>query len=179
MTVAPRPLDPQDAAFRDAQADIRLVFFDFDGVFTDNSVYVFEDGREAVRCSRFDGIGLRRLERAGIEPTILSTEVNPVVGARAIKLKIGAKQGLEDKVAAATALCEERGVRLSQCAFVGNDINDIPLLRQVGLAIGVADAHPDILPYVGWLTRRLGGDGAVREVCDTFAAARGVEARYP
>jgi YrbI family 3-deoxy-D-manno-octulosonate 8-phosphate phosphatase len=179
MTDAPHPVDPENPAFVRAQAPIKLLFFDFDGVFTDNHVFVFEDGREAVRCSRFDGIGLRRLERAGVEACIVSTEVNPVVGARAQKLKIASRQGLEDKVAAANELAAERGLALSACGFVGNDVNDIPLLRQVGLPLGVADAHEDIWPYVRWLTRRPGGSGAVREICDAFGAARGVEARYP
>ncbi len=80
--------------------NVRLAVFDFDGVFTDNCVYMFEDGREAVRCSRADGLGLRRLERAGVEPLVLSTERNRVVGARCAKLKIGYQQGCDDKGAA-------------------------------------------------------------------------------
>lgn len=179
MTDLPRPVDPRHPAFVQAQAPIRLLFLDFDGVFTDNHVFVFQDGREAVRCSRFDGIGLRRLERAGIEACIVSTEVNSVVGARAAKLKIAHRQGLDDKVSAATEMAAERGLDLSACGFVGNDVNDIPLLQRVGLPLGVADAHEDIWPYVRWITRRPGGAGAVREICDAFGAARGVEARYP
>jgi YrbI family 3-deoxy-D-manno-octulosonate 8-phosphate phosphatase len=175
----PGTLESGDPAFARAQAPIRLLLFDFDGVFTDNAVFVFEDGREAVRCSRFDGIGLRRLERAGVEAVILSTEVNPVVAARARKLKIGVRQGLQDKVAAAEALCAERGLALFACGFVGNDVNDIPLLQRVGLPLGVADSHPDIRPHVRWLTVHAGGQGAVREVCDAFGAVRGVPPRYP
>lgn len=175
----PPAVDPADAAFREAQAPVRLLLFDFDGVFTDNAVYVFEDGREAVRSNRFDGIGLRRLERAGVTPFILSTEINPVVTARAGKLKVGCRQGLSDKVAAAREVAEELGLALADCGFVGNDVNDIPLLRAVGLPLGVADAHEDIHRFVRWLTRRPGGHGAVREICDAIGAARGVEARYP
>src|SRR5713101_7078233 len=76
---------------------IRLVVFDFDGVFTDNMVYVFEDGREAVRCSRADGIGLRKLDKANVQTVILSTEVNPVVTARSQKLGIRCVQGCVNK----------------------------------------------------------------------------------
>lgn len=179
MSVAPPAIEPSDPLFVEQQARVRLLLFDFDGVFTDNAVFVFEDGREAVRASRFDGIGLRRLERAGVEAFILSTEVNPVVTARAAKLKIGCRQGLSDKIAAAREIAEERGLDLSACGFVGNDVNDIPLLRAVALPLGVADAHEDIHGHVRWLTRRTGGNGAVREVCDAIGAARGVEARYP
>lgn len=179
MSAAPPPVDPSDPVFIEAQSTLRLLLFDFDGVFTDNAVFVFEDGREAVRANRFDGIGLRRLERAAVTPFILSTELNPVVTARAAKMKIGCRQGLSDKIAAAREVAGEMGLELADCGFVGNDVNDIPLLREVGLPLAVADAHEDILPFVQWRTRRGGGQGAVREICDAIGAARGVAARYP
>ena len=178
-TATPTAIDAANPVFARVQEAVRLVLFDFDGVFTDNHVFVFEDGREAVRCSRLDGIGLRRLERANMEACILSTEVNPVVSARAQKLKIECRQGLGDKVSAARDVAGRRGLDLSACAFVGNDVNDIPLFREVGLALGVADSHEDVYPFVRWLTRRPGGQGAVREVCDALGTARGVDARYP
>ena len=78
-------------------ARLKIVFFDFDGVFTDNHVYVFDDGKEAVRCSRGDGLGLRRLERVGVEPHVVSTESNPVVGVRCRKMNIKFSQGIADK----------------------------------------------------------------------------------
>jgi len=145
---------------------IRLVAFDFDGVFTDNSVLVLEDGREAVRCWRGDGIGLRRLEQAGIRTLIISTEKNPVVSARAEKLKIGCRQGCDDKVAALGQVAAEMGISLREVAFVGNDINDLPSLSRVGVPIVVADAHERVVPCAIYRTRACGGQGAVREVCD-------------
>jgi YrbI family 3-deoxy-D-manno-octulosonate 8-phosphate phosphatase len=147
---------------------VRLVAFDFDGVFTDNCVYVFEDGREAVRCSRSDGLGLRRLEQLGIEPYIISTEVNPVVSARSRKLRIACIQNSADKQAALMQLIQERGLTLEQVAFVGNDINDLPCLKSVGLPIVVQDAHPEVIPYARYRTTTRGGAGAVREICDLF-----------
>ena len=145
---------------------IRLVAFDFDGVFTNNMVYVFEDGSEAVQCSRSDGIGLQKLRDAGIETIIISTETNPVVSARARKLKIDCVQNCQDK----RAILEERtakiGISLEQVAFVGNDINDLACLNCVGLPIVVKDAHPDVVPVALYQTRQPGGYGAVREVCD-------------
>ena len=147
---------------------IRLIAFDFDGVFTDNMVYVLEDGREAVRCFRGDGIGLRKLEREGIEPLIISTETNAVVSARSRKLQIRCIQGCKDKRQAISDLAAERGLTLNQIAFVGNDINDSPALQVVGLPVVVQDAHPDVLPLARWRTVRPGGHGAVREICDTF-----------
>ncbi|MGD8262573.1 MAG: hypothetical protein PVJ22_09455, partial [Desulfobacterales bacterium] len=100
---------------------IRLVAFDFDGVFTDNMVYVFEDGSEAVRCFRSDGIGLQKLTRMGIETVIISTESNPVVSARARKLKIQCVQDCEDKRAILEDIAQQKGVSLNEVAFVGND----------------------------------------------------------
>jgi YrbI family 3-deoxy-D-manno-octulosonate 8-phosphate phosphatase len=157
---------------------LRLLVFDFDGVFTDNAVYTFEDGREAVRCSRFDGIGLRRLERSGVTPFIISTETNSVVGARAKKLQIECLHGIEAKFAALEKVVARFGVTLDQTGYVGNDINDRPCLKRVGLPIVVADAHPDVLAFARYVTQRRGGEGAVREVCDLVAGTRGTAAAY-
>lgn len=157
---------------------LKLMVFDFDGVFTDNMVYVFEDGGEAVRCTRGDGIGLRRLERAGIEPMIMSTETHGVVSARARKLKIHCRQGVEDKLALLTELLSERGLSFSDAGYVGNDINDRPCLARVGFPVVVADAHADLAGLACYRTTRRGGDGAVREVCDLIAETRGVASAY-
>jgi len=83
----------------DLLSKVRLIFFDFDGVFTDNTVYVSQDGVETVRCWRSDGLGLTRLRKVGVQAFIISTETNPVVSARAHKLKLPCKQGVEDKAA--------------------------------------------------------------------------------
>ncbi len=146
----------------------RLVAFDFDGVFTDNRVYVFQDGAEAVRCYRGDGIGLRKLERLGIRAVIVSSETNPVVTVRSRKLGIRAVQGVEDKRAALEKIAVEMGLTLEQVAFVGNDANDLPCLNCVGLPIVVQDAHPDVIAPALYRTKMRGGRGAVREVCDLF-----------
>lgn len=153
-------------------AGIRLVAFDFDGVFTDNMVYVAQDGIELVRCWRSDGIGLTRLRGLGAQALILSTEVNPVVTARANKLKTRCKQGIEDKAAAILDECREQGFDPMHVAFVGNDINDIPAFKAVGLPIAVADACPEVFPHVLYRTTKSGGYGAVREVCDLIFHAR-------
>jgi 3-deoxy-D-manno-octulosonate 8-phosphate phosphatase (KDO 8-P phosphatase) len=148
--------------------EIRLVVFDFDGVFTDNTVYVFEDGREAVRCFRGDGIGLQRLEQRGIATLIISTETNPVVSARSRKLRIHCVQGCNDKRATLETSVQEMGLSLTQVAFVGNDINDLPCLMCVMLPIVVQDAHPEVIPHALYQTKVRGGHGAVREICDLF-----------
>jgi len=150
---------------------IRLVAFDFDGVFTDNMVYIFEDGREAVRCSRADGIGLRKLDRAQVQTVILSTEVNPVVTARSQKLGIRCVQGCENKQAALDQFLAEAQLTYAQAAFVGNDENDAGCLQQVALPIVVQDAYPSVVGLARYQTQTPGGHGAVREVCDLFEQA--------
>ena len=160
---------------RSAPADelraIRFVVFDFDGVFTDDAVYVTQDGVEMVRCWRGDGLGLRKLDALGIGSAILSTEINPVVTLRARKMKILCHQGLDDKRARLDSLAAETGVPLTLFAYVGNDINDVPCFSGVGLPIAVRNAHPDVFGRVRYRTETTGGHGAVREVCDVLALA--------
>jgi 3-deoxy-D-manno-octulosonate 8-phosphate phosphatase (KDO 8-P phosphatase) len=151
---------------------VQLVVFDFDGVFTDNTVYVSQDGVESVRCWRSDGLGLAKLKQAGIPAVIVSTESNPVVTARANKLAIRCIQGCDDKLTAVRALATEHGLRLADVAFVGNDINDLACLQAVGLPIVVHEAHADVIAFGAYRTTARGGRGAVREVCDAIAAAR-------
>ena len=149
---------------------IRLVAFDFDGVFTDNTVYVSEDGRESVRCWRGDGLGLRELERLGIATVIVSTETNAVVQQRSRKLAVRCFHGCDDKVATVREVASGLGISLQEVAFVGNDANDIACLSAVGLPIVVADAHRSVRDIARYRTTVPGGFGAVREVCDLFAA---------
>ncbi len=151
---------------------IRLVVFDFDGVFTDNTVFVDQNGVESVRCWRSDGLGLRKLAGLGIESMILSTETNPIVSVRSKKLKIKCVQGCDDKRASLDRVVREAGIQLEEVCFVGNDINDLDCLRAVGLAVIVQDAHPDVWEAAHFRTQTPGGRGAVREVCDLFATVR-------
>lgn len=156
----------------DLLASVRLIAFDFDGVFTDNTVYVSQDGIETVRCWRSDGLGLSRLASVGVSAFIISTEVNPVVTARAQKLKLACKQGVSDKAAAILEVCNALDISPRETMFVGNDINDIPAFQAIGLPVGVADAYPEIYPYVLYRTQKSGGFGAVREICDLVYNAR-------
>jgi YrbI family 3-deoxy-D-manno-octulosonate 8-phosphate phosphatase len=158
----------EKSSFPELVRRIRLVAFDFDGVFTDNTVYVFQDGTEAVRCSRGDGLGLEKLRVLGLDVVIVSTETNPVVSARARKLKLRCVQGCSDKHAALVDLAREMGISLAEVAFVGNDVNDLSCLATVGLPIVVQDAHQEVLLLGRYRTRAPGGRGAVREVCDLF-----------
>lgn len=151
---------------------LQAVVFDFDGVFTDNTVVVDQNGVESVRCWRSDGLGLARLREHGLKTLIISTEVNPVVSVRAKKLKTDCIQGVVDKAVAITEWSASVGIPLSNIAFVGNDINDIPALKEVGLPIAVADAYEEISPFIKYRTSKPGGYGAVREICDLIVYAR-------
>ena len=142
--------------------------FDFDGVFTDNTFAVSEDGTESVRCYREDGIGLRKLDSLGIAAVVISGEKNSVVSSRCRKLRIRCIQGCDDKMSALGNIAQELALSLAQVAFVDNDVNDLPCLRSVGLPIVVRDAHPDVVPDAHYQTRTPGGRGAVCEVCDLY-----------
>jgi 3-deoxy-D-manno-octulosonate 8-phosphate phosphatase (KDO 8-P phosphatase) len=150
---------------------IKLLVFDFDGVFTDNRVWVFEDGSEAVCCSRADGLGLKKLRELGLEMLILSTEENPVVQARAKKLQLLCIQGVSDKLKCLQKLMNERSLSFMQVAYVGNDINDQECLEQVGYPIVISDSQPEVLHLGTSVTTRAGGQGAVREICDAWSKA--------
>ena len=145
---------------------IRLLVLDFDGVLTDNRVLVSEDGSEAVFCHRGDGMGLEMLRDIGIEAVVLSKERNPVVAARCRKLGLDCHQGHDDKVRKLAEICSQRSLSSSQVAYVGNDVNDLECMRWGGIGIAVADAMPPALAVADLVTRRRGGYGAVREVCD-------------
>ena len=160
------------SSLRDDALAVRFVVFDFDGVFTDNTVYVSQDGTEMVRCWRGDGLGLQALRRLDIGSAIISTETNPVVSVRAKKLGIECVQGCPDKLAELHELCRRHALTPADLAYVGNDVNDRSCLEAVRLPIVVADAHEDVIPLAKFRTRRPGGLGAVREVCDLIARYR-------
>ena len=146
--------------------EINLLILDFDGVLTDNKVYVFEDGREAVVCHRGDGWGIRMLQSAGIEVIILSTETNAVVSARAEKLNVACIQDCQDKASAVQSIIDARSISVDQIMYVGNDTNDIDAMKLVGHRVAPADAHPQIQAIATMVTDSSGGQGVVRELAD-------------
>jgi YrbI family 3-deoxy-D-manno-octulosonate 8-phosphate phosphatase len=145
---------------------VRLAVFDFDGVFTDNRVWVNERGEEALAFSRSDGLGLRRLDEVGVQYLIVSTEPNPIVSARAVKLNAECVQGVDDKLAVVFERTEQLGIPLEETAYVGNDVNDVDCLRAVGVPVVPADAWPEVRTLARWVLSRAGGEGCVREFCD-------------
>jgi 3-deoxy-D-manno-octulosonate 8-phosphate phosphatase (KDO 8-P phosphatase) len=151
---------------------VRLAVFDFDGVFTDNRVWVDEDGTERLAFSRSDGLGLRRLEEVGVKPLIVSMERNPIVSARALKLRVDCLQGVDDKLGIVMEIADGLGISMAYTAYVGNDINDAHCLRTVGLPVVPADAWPEVVPLAKWVLSRGGGRGCVREFCDAVWEAQ-------
>lgn len=145
---------------------VRAVVTDFDGVHTDDTVLIDADGGETVRVSREDGMGVALLRRAGVPLLILSTEVNPVVRARADKLRVPVLHGIDDKETALRDWARQNDVRLADIAYLGNDVNDLPAMRIVGWPVAVANAHPQVRAEARVVLRRRGGEGAVRELIE-------------
>ena len=163
----------------DVLREIGLVVFDFDGVFTDNRVWVNERGEESVACWRGDGIGLRRLDEVGVPYVIVSTEPNAVVARRAEKLRARCVHGVDDKLGVVRAEADAAGVPLERVAYVGNDVNDAACLEAVGLPVVPADAWPEVVPLARWVLERPGGHGCVRELCDAVWRATKTELGSP
>lgn len=147
-------------------AKIKLAVFDFDGVFTDNSVWISKRGEEYVRCSRGDGFGLKRLRELNIFTYVLSTEINPIVGIRCQKMQIPYLQGIQNKAEELKYLSKKLKINLDNTSYLGNDINDLGCLQIVGVPIAVKDSYKEVLQSARYKTTKKGGYGAVREVCD-------------
>ncbi|MFG2450737.1 cytidylyltransferase domain-containing protein [Streptomyces sp. NPDC048512] len=145
-------------------ADIDAVVLDFDGTQTDDRVLIDSDGREFVSVHRGDGLGIAALRRSGLTMLILSTEQNPVVAARARKLKIPVLHGIDRKDLALKQWCEEQGIAPERVLYVGNDVNDLPCFALVGWPVAVASAHDVVRGAARAVTTVPGGDGAIREI---------------
>ncbi|CAM5439389.1 N-acylneuraminate cytidylyltransferase [Streptomyces pharetrae] len=145
-------------------ADIDAVVLDFDGTQTDDRVLIDSDGREFVSVHRGDGLGIAALRKAGLKLLILSTEQNPVVAARARKLKLPVLHGIDRKDLALKQWCEEQGIAPERVLYVGNDVNDLGCFALVGWPVAVASAHDVVRGAARAVTTLPGGDGAIREI---------------
>ena len=155
-----------------APAGIRLVAFDVDGVFTDGRFYLSNDGVESKAFHTQDGYGIRQLINAGIEVAVISGRRSGAVERRKAELGVNhVIQGCRDKVAALDNLLATLRLTTEQCAFVGDDMPDLPLLKTVGFSIAVANAVPEIREQCDYTTTASGGFGAVREVCELVLGA--------
>jgi len=145
---------------------IKLFVYDFDGVMTDNKVYIDQNGNEMVQVNRADGLGVVEIKKMEIEQIIMSTETNPVVSARAIKLDIPCLQGLDNKKDTLLDYSKKNDIDLKNVAYVGNDINDKDAMEIAGFSFCPADAHETIKKISDHVFKRYGGDGVIRELLD-------------
>ena len=154
---------------------IRLVVFDVDGVLTDGSLYIGDDGQEYKAFHSRDGHGIKMLLHQGVEIAIITGRTSQVVEHRMKNLGIShVYQGKLEKLPAFQELIQKLGVSEEQTAYVGDDVVDLPVMRRVGLAIAVQDAHSLVRQHSHWQTPNPGGRGAARDVCELIMEARGV-----
>lgn len=151
---------------------IKLVVYDFDGVMTDNRVFVDQSGVESIAANRSDGLGIGMIKRLGIEQCIVSTERNKVVQARADKIGLEAAHGVRDKASLLIQLAATKGVSLAEVLFMGNDTNDRDAMGLCGFKVAPSDAHPSILALADYVTEAPGGYGAIRELADVLRAGK-------
>lgn len=155
-------------------ADIRLVAFDVDGVFTDGRFYLSDNGVESKAFNTQDGFGIRRLIKADIAVAVISGRKSGAVERRMTELGVPhVVQGCADKVAALDGIIEALGITANECAYVGDDIPDLPLLKHVGVPIAVANAVEQVRAFCDHTTTASGGFAAVREVCELVLSAQG------
>lgn len=158
---------------------IRLAVFDVDGVLTDGRLYMGPDGFEMKVFHTRDGHGLKALQEHGVAVGVISGRRSRAVEQRMQQLGIQyVHLGVEDKLPCFEKLRQSLAVEASECAFMGDDVVDLPVMETVGLAAAPADAHPDVLARAHWHGRKPGGFGAARECCDLILAARGVDTDY-
>jgi 3-deoxy-D-manno-octulosonate 8-phosphate phosphatase (KDO 8-P phosphatase) len=154
---------------------IRLLIFDVDGVLTDGSLFLGDDGQEYKAFNSRDGHGIKMLQKHGVTVAIITGRTSKVVEHRMANLGVThVYQGKLEKLPAFEELIKEVGVTAEQTAYVGDDVVDLPVLRRVGLAIAVQDAHPMVVRHSHWQTPSAGGRGAARDVCEMLMEAHGV-----
>ena len=157
-----------------AAQDIRIAFFDIDGVLTDGGVYFTEHGETLKRFSILDGYGLKLLRSAGITPAVITGRDSKPLRVRLEALGIAhVRYGTEDKLPAAEAMLAELGFDWSQAAAIGDDWPDLPVLSRVAFAAAPANAHAEVRAIAQHVTGARGGEGAAREFCDLLITAGG------
>ena len=153
--------------------NIELMVYDFDGVMTDNKVYVDQYGKEMVQVNRGDGLGVSEIKKLGIQQIIISTEKNTVVSSRATKLGIPCLQGIENKKTVLMDYCENNNFDLQNVAYMGNDLNDKDAMMIAGVTFCPADAYDSIKDISNHILKTKGGDGVVRELFGLISRKKG------
>jgi 3-deoxy-D-manno-octulosonate 8-phosphate phosphatase (KDO 8-P phosphatase) len=155
-------------------ADVRLLALDVDGVLTDGRIYYSNTGDELKAFNIKDGLGIKLLQKAGVQVAIITGRQSEIVARRARELGIDdVVQGREDKREALLELCQRHGLGLEDCAYMGDDLPDLAAIVCAGLGMTVADGSPAVCEAADWVSGHNGGSGAVREACEFILSARG------
>ena len=153
---------------------IRLAIFDVDGVLTDAGLFRTDDGQEIKRFNSRDGLGLRLLQNSGVQLAIITGRNSRVVEHRAAELGIShLYQGCKQKAPAFLEICDKLSVSAEEAAYMGDDLIDLPILTRCGLALAVADGHPEVVSRAHWVSQFGGGKGAAREACELIMKQQG------
>ncbi|MCQ9326554.1 KdsC family phosphatase [Neisseria dentiae] len=155
-------------------AAVKLLIMDVDGVLTDGRIFIRDNGEEIKSFHTLDGHGLKMLQATGVQTAIITGRDAPSVGVRVRQLGIGHYyKGIHDKRAAYAQLRAEAGVEEHECAFIGDDVVDLPVMVRCGLPVAVPEAHWFTLQHAAYVTQKSAGNGAVRELCDLIMQAQG------
>ena len=146
--------------------NFQLIVYDFDGVMTDNKVYVDQNGNEMVQVNRADGLGVSEIKKIGIDQIIISTEKNLVVSKRAKKLGIPSFFDIDDKKSLLLEYCNKNGIDIEKVIYIGNDINDKEAMEIVGFKMCPSDAYQEIKNIADHVLKSKGGMGVIRELLD-------------
>ncbi len=153
--------------FLERLASIKLLTLDTDGVLTDGGLYFTDDGEELRKFNVKDGLGIQRLQTSGVKVAIITASSTPAIAHRGHRLGVDyVFLECEDKLATIVRICDEMGIDLNQVGHVGDDLNDLPVFGAVGCPMTVIDATDEVLSAALFITKKKGGEGAVREVCD-------------
>ncbi|WP_416191867.1 KdsC family phosphatase [Neisseria sp. CCUG12390] len=153
---------------------IKLLILDVDGVLTDGRIFIRDNGEEIKAFHTLDGHGIKMLAATGVQTAVITGRDAPSVGIRVKQLGIAYYfKGIHDKRAAYAELRAQAGVEEHECAFVGDDVVDLPVMVRCGLPVAVPEAHEFTLEHAAYVTQKSGGKGAVREVCDLIMQAQG------
>ncbi|NKF22908.1 KdsC family phosphatase [Solimonas marina] len=166
-------LDSSELVWR--ARDIRCLFLDIDGVLTDGKLYLGPNGEETKTNYVRDGLGIKMMLKAGLHVAVISGRPSETMRQRLSWLGVQhIALDTEDKLPAYLRICDELRLNDQQCAHMGDDVPDLPLMQRVSLALSVADAHPKALNAAHWVSRYNGGHGAVREAIDLILDAQGL-----
>ena len=165
---------PMPPELRERAAKIKLLVLDVDGVLTTGQLFISPSGDVMKPFHTLDGHGIKMLQESGVQTAIITARSDAAVDARAAQLGIGFyRKGISDKKAVYQALLAETGLSEAQCAYIGDDVIDLPVMIRCGLPVAVPNAHAEVRKRAAYTTAAAGGNGAVRELCDLIMYAQG------